>query len=352
MTPERRALDEDLARRLRCPHGDGEPLEARGETLRCTRGHAFPVVRGIPVLLRADAPSTHPLWWTTPAQLAAARVTAPVAALAPGEIEPFVRRASVATCGRLYRGMRDPLPRYPIASLDALPPGDGRSFLDVGGNWGRWGLGAAARGYRAIVVDPSLRAALAGQRIADALGAAVSYVVADGRHLPFAEGAFAVSFSYSVLQHLPKDDVRAVVAEMARVTERDGTVRVQMANLLGLRRMTQTLAERGRDFVRRLRDPAFSPWAFRVRSWTPREIARCFEELVGPTTLSIDGFFSLNAQLGDVDLLRRRYAAVVHASRALTRLAGLLPRMLYVADSLYAQARNTRGAAGPKTGTR
>ncbi|HSZ82502.1 MAG TPA: class I SAM-dependent methyltransferase, partial [Polyangia bacterium] len=263
----------------------------------------------------------------------------------PGEIDSFVRKASVATCGHLYRGMRDPLPRYPIASLDALPPGEGRTFLDVGGNWGRWALGAAARGYRTVVADPSLRAALAGQRIADQLGRAVRYVVADGRHMPFARGAFAVSFSYSVLQSLAKDDARAVLREMARVTEDGGTVRVQMANILGLRRIMKTVAEAGYDLFRRLRDPSYAPWAFRVRAWTPKEITHCFEELVGPTTLSIDGFFTLNAQLTDVDLLQRRYAAVVHASRALTGLARVVPPLLNVADSLYAQARNTRGGS-------
>jgi SAM-dependent methyltransferase len=344
MTRDRKTHDDWLSGQLLCPY-EGGALQASADSLRCEEGHVFPVVRGVPVLLREDTGNTHPRWWTTPAQILAAREIAEPRPLAPGEIDPFVRKASVATCGHLYRGMRDPLPRYPIASLDALPPGEGRTFLDVGGNWGRWALGAAARGYRAVVADPSLRAALAGQRIADQLGHDVRYVVADGRYLPFARGAFAVCFSYSVLQSLAKDDVRAVLREMARVTEDSGAVRVQMANILGLRRIMKTAAETGYDLFRGLRDPSYTPWVFRVRAWTPKEIVRCFEELVGPTTLSIDGFFTLNAQLADVDLLRLRYAAVVHASRALTRFARIVPPLLNVADSLYAQARNTRGGS-------
>ena len=344
MAPDRKTLDDWLSEHLRCPH-EGGALQASADSLRCADGHEFPFVRGIPVLLREDMGNTHPKWWTTPAQILAARETAAPPPRAPGDIDPFVRKASVATCGLLYRGMRDPLPRYPIASLDALPPGEGRTFLDVGGNWGRWALGAAARGYRTVVADPSLRAALAGQRIADQLGQPVRFVVADGRYLPFARGAFAVSFSYSVLQSLAKDDARAVLREMARVTEDGGTVRVQMANILGLRRIIKTAAEACYDLYRRLRDPAYVPWVFRVRAWTPKEITRCFEEVVGPTTLSIDGFFTLNAQLADVNLLQRRYAAVVHASRALMRLARIVPSLLNVADSLYAQARNTRGGS-------
>jgi hypothetical protein len=118
-----------------------------------------------------------------------------------------------------------------------------------------------------------------------------------------------------------------------------------MANVLGLRRCTKTLAEAVSGFVRAHLDPSHEPWAFRVRAWTPREIVRVFEALVGPTQLSIDGFFTLNAQHGDVDLLKRRYAAIVHASRAMTAAARVLPPLRYVADSLYAEARNERGGA-------
>ena len=142
-----------------------------------------------------------------------------------------------------------------------------------------------------------------------------------------------------MLQSLDKGDARAVIREMARVTETGGTVRVQMANAFGMRRLTKTLAEAGRDLVKRLVDPQFVPWSFRVRAWTLPEIRRCFEELVGPTNISVDGFFSLNAQPADADLLRRRYAAIVRASQALVALSRALPPLAYVADSLYAEAR-------------
>jgi hypothetical protein len=345
MTAARKGFDDWLAQHLRCPY-EGGSLHVDGESIRCAAGHTFPVVRGIPVLLRNDVESTHTKWWTTPEQIEALR-RAEVPPLRPGEIDPFVRRIVVWTCGLLYQGMRDPLPRYPIASLDVLPFGDGRKLLDVGGNWGRWALGAAGRGYQAVVVDPSLRAAFAGQRIADALGRDVRYVVADGRHLPFDAACFAVSFSYSVLQSLDKSVARELVREMARVTELNGIVRVQMANVFGLRRLTKGLADAIRDRVKALADPQFTRWPFRVRSWTLPEIRRCFTDLVGPTTVSVDGFFSLNAQPADADPLRRRYAAVIHASRVLVGLSRVVPPLAYVADSLYAEAKNTRGAPQP-----
>jgi hypothetical protein len=118
-----------------------------------------------------------------------------------------------------------------------------------------------------------------------------------------------------------------------------------MANVFGPRRLTKALADVAQDAAKRLSNPAFESWSFRVRAWTLPEIRRCFEELVGPTTISVDGFFSLNAQAADVDLLLRRYAAVVRASGALTRLARHVPALAYVADSLYAEATNERGEA-------
>ena len=97
--------------------------------------------------------------------------------------------------------MRDPLPRYPIASLDALPEGRGAHIpgrkTGGAGSWAR-----AARGYRAVVADPSLQAALAGSASPNSLGTHVRHVVfADGRYLAVrARRCLAVSFLYLVLQ--------------------------------------------------------------------------------------------------------------------------------------------------------
>jgi uncharacterized protein YbaR (Trm112 family) len=336
------SFDTWLDQHLACPY-EGNPLQREVQSLRCPAGHLFPVVHGIPVLLPTDSESTHPLWWTTPARVAALQSAPPTAPLQPGQVDPFVHDAIIATCGLLYRGMRTPLPRYPLPSVKDLPPGEQRTFLDVGGNWGRWGLSASGRGYRAVVVDPSLEAALAGQRIAAQLDRNVRYVVGDGRKLPFVARAFAVSFSYSVLQSLDKANARQVITEMARVTEKDGLVRVQMANILGIRRIAKTLSELATEYGHLLRGHPYEPWIFRVRAWTPHEIRQVFDQVVGPTTLSIDGFFSLNAQTSDIDLLKRRYAAVVYASRAMVALSRALPPLMYAADSLYADARNTRG---------
>ena len=48
------------------------------------------------------------------------------------------------------------------------------------------------------------------------------YVVGDARELPFEDGSFDAVFSYSVLQHLAKEDVPRVVAEIRRVLRPGG----------------------------------------------------------------------------------------------------------------------------------
>jgi SAM-dependent methyltransferase len=333
-----------LDRHLTCPY-DGLRLATRDQTLDCPARHSFPVVAGVPVLLREDRPRTHHTWWTTPKDVATHReqVTSDNAAGLPVDafVDPFVEQWLVATCGQLYRRYRQPLVRYPIPGL-RLRPTPGAVLLDVGSNWGRWALAASRAGFKAVALDPSLTAALAGRRVARQLGLEVAYVVADARHLPFDADSIDLTFSYSVLQHLDKAVVTEIVREMSRVTRPGGKVRVQLANVLGARQLyNQATAwlERARDSLRGVRR---QPYGFRVRAWTPVEMRRLFSSLVGPTSLSPDGFFSLNAQPSDIDLLEPLSATVVRASQALCRLARWTPGLAAFADSLFVEALNEK----------
>jgi SAM-dependent methyltransferase len=232
-----------------------------------------------------------------------------------------VLRILRGTCGNLYAGA-EALERYPIPSL-RLPDGRGQTFLELGSNWGRWCLAAAAKGYRPTGIDPSLGAVRAARRVARQLGVEAEYLVADARYLPFADASFDAVFSYSVLQHLPREDVRAVAAEVARVLRPGGTSVHQLPNVFGLRNAFQQ-ARRG---FRRAR-------AFEVRYWRPGEARRLFEEAVGPTRLEADGFFSLNAQPGDADLLPARFRRVLRLSELLRRASEAFAPLRYGADSL------------------
>jgi len=312
---------------LVCPRDKGE-LRWEGTSLVCGQGHRYAVIDEVPVLLVSEVEQTH-IEGTR--ALAAAELgdasSLPVFDVQPGEIDPFVRNVIGATNGGLYQHLVGTLKEYPIPRL-RLPPGDGRLLLEVGCNWGRWCVAAARAGFRPIGIDPSLKAIRAANRVARQLGIKAEYAVADARYLPFRANAFDQIFSYSVLQHLSRENVATSLAEMHRVLAADGAVLVQMPNKFGMR----CLYHQARRGFREERD-------FEVRYWRPSELLAAFDSAIGPSEVSVDGFFSLNVQPNDLHLLPARYRAVVHASEALRRLSGMIPLLVKAADSLYVSAR-------------
>jgi SAM-dependent methyltransferase/uncharacterized protein YbaR (Trm112 family) len=310
---------------LACPH-DRRALEPEGEELVCADGHRFPYPDGVPVLLTEELEATHPVFATT---LGDARMGAREEPERPcNGVEPRVQGGIAATCGYLYRHLVGTLPRYPIPEL-RLPCGEGRLFLEVGSNWGRWCIAAARLGYVAVGVDPSLDAIRAARRVARSLGVDAHYLVADARRLPFREDTFDVGFSYSVFQHFAKENVRLALRELRCVVKSGGTSLVQMANAFGLRSQMARLRERFRPVV---------AGDFRMRYWTPRELERTFAAALGPSTLEVDGFFSLNAQAADLDLMPPRLRTVIRASEAARAASRRVPTLTLVADSLYVRS--------------
>lgn len=234
-------------------------------------------------------------------------------------IDEHVRRSIVKTHGNLYRGVE--LTRYPIPPFP-LSAGEGRTLLDLGCNWGRWTLAAARTGFRATGLDPARKAVEAARRVAAQLGVEAEYVVGDARDLPFPDESFDVVFSYSVLQHLAKADVRTVIAGIRRVLRPGGVVWVEMPNAHG-----------PLNLARQLRRGFAAGSGQDVRYWTPTELREAFGVL-GPVELAADGFLTINPQPSDIDLLPRRSRAVVRVSEALRRTSERLPFLVGVADSL------------------
>jgi SAM-dependent methyltransferase/uncharacterized protein YbaR (Trm112 family) len=324
------AMAETLAQALTeilvCPR-DKLPLSEQAGGLVCSHGHRYAVVEGIPILLLSEATQTHIEGGRSLAVAeAGAAAQLPQFDLAAGEIDPFVKNAIGATNGSLYRHLVGKLKEYPIPSL-RLPPGQGKLFLEIGCSWGRWCVAAARSGYRPIGIDPSLKGIRAARRVARQLGVDVHYIVADGRYLPFPASVFDQVFSFSVLQHLSREDVRLTLLEICRVLRLGGECQVQMPNAYGVR----CLYHQARRGFREARD-------FEVRYWTARELLSTFRAAVGPARISVDGYFSLNAQSSDVRLLPRRYRALVHASESLRRASEVFLPLAHVADSLYVTA--------------
>jgi SAM-dependent methyltransferase/uncharacterized protein YbaR (Trm112 family) len=310
---------------IACPR-DGTPLNPQGDAFECPSGHRYPCVDGIPVLLVEEADPTHRACSKSSDRVWAGR--RPKLAPAATGVDPYVSKVVERTCGVLYRPLVGRLSAYPIPDLP-LPPGDGERLLDVGCNWGRWTLAASGAGYEAVGIDPSLDAIAAATRVAAQLGREAEYVVADARHLPFPDSSFDVVFSYSVLQHFGKEDALTALREMHRVLRPGGRAVVQMANAFGPRNLYRQLLRL------RFREPR---GLFGVRYWTPDELVAAFSDAIGPARLSVDGFFALNAQASDVELLPLRYRPVVRASELLRRASVRVPALRSVADSLYVES--------------
>jgi uncharacterized protein YbaR (Trm112 family) len=147
---------------LACPR-DGESLLRDGAHLSCARGHRYPMVDGIPVLLRDDVEQTG--WWSHQSLAKANAVLAgenlreqsKTAVGEPMVVRKHVQEAIAATCGNLYSPLIGKLETYPIPTL-RLPEGNGKLLLDVGCNWGRWSIAASRKGYRVVGMDPNLDA--------------------------------------------------------------------------------------------------------------------------------------------------------------------------------------------------
>lgn len=310
---------------LACPR-DGSPLSGGPGGLSCAEGHRYPIIDGIPVFLLKERTPTAPFFTKSLEEAEGQRA----ASSPPGRnafgVDSFVEQVIVATNGELYRRVLGNLPRYPVPEI-RLPPGKGELLLDVGCNWGRWCMSAARRGYRPVGIDPDPDAVRAARRVAKQLGLEAAFVVGDARTLPFRSGAFDVAFSYGVLQHFDKGDAKEALSEMGRATRPGGRVLVQMANRFGLRQAY--------NCVRQVLSKERKTW--RMRYWTPDELKRTAEMLVGPATLSVDGFFSLNPQVTDLDLMPPQYTAVVRISERLRQISERLPMLRFVADSLYVE---------------
>lgn len=303
--------------RLVCPV-DRSRLHESAEVLSCVRGHDYPIdeYSGIPRLI--DVEGEKPFHFDSTDPLG--RHPSDYPKLRPGDVDDFVQNQIRATGGYLYKPMG--LRQYPQPDFPLDPSG---LVVDVGCGWGRWSIAAAAKGWKTASVDPWLDNCRALQRIAGQfeLSSVVQIVNGDGRRLPFSDASADAAFSYSVLQHLSKGEALVALTEMMRVVRPGGTVLVQMPNVAGLRQ--RLLYRRGE----------VADEGFKVRPWTLHEIEEVARSLSASWSITVDGFFSLNAQWSERAALPRRSQVLVAASELFRRASSVVRPLSSWADSLW-----------------
>jgi len=303
-------------------------------------GECYPIIQGVPVLLTKTEDPTH---WVLSASYDAARnrpddvYYEDTIGLFPADlanlkeqmksglidsVDPIVSFLVGATSGNMYRDLIGKLETIPIPEF-RMPSGNGL-MLDIGCSWGRWSVAAAQNGYTVVGIDPSLGAVLAAKRLTQELGIDAQFVVADALRLPFQDKTFDYIFSYSVLQHLSRDDCEKITREAGRVSNDNAELMIQMANMFGIRSLYH-LARRGFR----------SGSGFDVRYYSPNQLVRMFEKNYGHSRLSVDCYFGLGIQAADRHVVSTPKRLVIDASEFLRSAAGHLPFLRYAADSLY-----------------
>lgn len=340
------AIDPWLLDHLVCPR-DHQRLALVAGDLACPAGHRYPVVDGVPVMLLDDVRHTislasgslqeaalpalqsgeKPGWFLDSLGISDDEKRGVIELAARGSgIDPVVAYLVAATNGLMYKHLIGHLDGYPVPDLP-LPPGHNRRLLDVGCSWGRWSIAAARLGYQAVGIDPSLGAVMAARRVARELGLANQYLVADARHLPFPPALFDVTYSYSVLQHMRRDDVAASIDEMGRVLRPGGTAKVQMPTRFGVRCLYHQ-ARRG------FRDGS----GFDVRYWTIPALKQLFMRRIGATRIDVDCYFGIGLQASDAPLMPPRLRRVLQASERLKAASQSWRSLVWVADSVFVEA--------------
>ena len=330
---------------LVCPV-DHFPLRHSNSALTCSEGHDFLVVDGVPVMLLNDVDPT--LRVATASLRRATEDNNIVDKRAPRlyleslgisedekkgvvwlqnqemtKIDPVVLFIIAATNGITFKHLIGKLDEYPIPELRLQEAKDKR-FLDLGCNWGRWSIAASQKGYSAVGIDPSLGAIMAARRTAEEFGLPIKYLVGDARYLPFKDVSFDVVFSYSVLQHFSKENVKITLKSAKRVLTKGGVSYIQMPNFMGIRCLQHQIKRRFRDARN-----------FEVRYWSIPELKEIFEKTIGKTEVSIDCFFGLGLQESDMRFMPYKLKALVMLSELLRNMGNVLGFLKYVSDSVY-----------------
>ncbi len=126
-----------------------------------------------------------------------------------------------------------------------------------------------------------------------------------------------------------REQKAAAVAEIGRVLVDGGRAKVQMPTRLGVRCLYHQ-ARRG------FRDGS----GFEVRYWSLPALRRLFRERIGKSRVEVDCYFGIGLQHADAALMTPRLRRILSASEWLKAASQQFPPLMWVADSVFVEARS------------
>jgi ubiquinone/menaquinone biosynthesis C-methylase UbiE/uncharacterized protein YbaR (Trm112 family) len=244
-----------------------------------------------------------------------------------GKIPWIVQQQIAATNGIHFMDTIGTLSEYPIPEIpvdQANTPGD--LLLDIGNGWGRWLVAAAKKDYIPVGIDIRLEFCETARNVLQANGKNGYSLVADLQNLPFLNNVFSVVWSFSVIQHTHLDRFTRCLSHIERILADNAYCFLEFPNRNGIRNRFGPAAKPNSS--------DFDSWD--VRYYTPEEYEKIFR-------VFFDNYRYFNHSVLGIGILPGdgKYAkglknkAIITASRTLSNLATLIPKIKSIADSIY-----------------
>jgi len=231
--------------------------------------------------------------------------------------------------------------RMTQATLARTRAAPGRRILDVASGFGQDAIALRTRGAQVVAAEPSeVMTAWARMKSDEAQGPLPHWVRSWGDALPFATGSFDAAFCKGSLDHFDRPET--AIAEMARVTARDGVVVLTIANFESLSCRIARLVDAAREVLLR-RPPRRGRRAYDVPSdhFTRYELDLIREQASRHLDLErVEGVSLCWGMPGWSHLIQRLHPE--SAERLLRTLDRLARRLPHLADVLVLVGRPRR----------